>query len=67
MVEKHGGKVPSKFDDLIALPGVGPKMAHLVLQEAFDKVEGVSVDTHVHRIANRLQWVESKTPKATAS
>jgi len=67
LAEKHSGKVPSNYDDLIALPGVGPKMAHLVLQEAFGKTEGISVDTHVHRIANRLKWVESKTPLDTAS
>jgi len=53
---KHNGKVPSSYDDLIALPGVGPKMAHLVLQTAFGKVEGVSVDVHVHRICNRMRW-----------
>lgn len=67
LVEKHGGKVPAVYKDLIALPGVGPKMAHLVLQEAFGKTEGVSVDTHVHRISNRLNWVKSKTPLETAS
>jgi endonuclease-3 len=65
--EKYEGKVPDKFEDLIGLPGVGPKMAHLVLQEAFDKVEGISVDTHVHRISNRLKWVKSSTPLETAA
>jgi endonuclease-3 len=51
------------------MPGVGPKMAHLLLQISFDKVEGVSVDTHVHRISNRLKWVkpETLTPEKTAS
>ena len=49
--EKHGGKVPNNYDDLIALPGVGPKMAHLTLQHSFDKIQGISVDTHVHRIS----------------
>jgi len=64
--EKHEGKVPDSYDELIELPGVGPKMAHLVLQEAFGKVEGISVDTHVHRISNRLKWVKSTTPTETA-
>jgi endonuclease-3 len=66
LVDKHKGRVPSKYDELIALPGVGPKMAHLVLQEAFSRTEGVSVDTHVHRICNRLKWAKSQTPGQTA-
>ena len=65
--DKYEGKVPDKFEDLIGLPGVGPKMAHLVLQEAFDTVEGISVDTHVHRISNRLKWVKSSPPLDTAA
>ena len=54
--------------DLVALPGVGPKMANLILQIAFDKVDGISVDTHVHRISQRLGWTnkEAKTPGKTA-
>ena len=67
IADKHSGKVPSSYDDLIALPGVGPKMAHLTLQHAFDKVQGVSVDTHVHRIADRLGWTKhATTPGKTA-
>jgi len=58
---KHKGKVPDKFEDIIDLPGVGPKMAHLLLQIAFGRTEGISVDTHVHRIANRLKWVKKST------
>jgi len=64
--DTHEGRVPSNYDDLIALPGVGPKMAHLVLQEVFDDVQGISVDVHVHRISNRLGWVKSTTPGRTA-
>lgn len=45
--------------------GVGPKMANLTLQIAFNKVEGIGVDTHVHRISNRLKWVNTTTPEAT--
>lgn len=58
---QHGGKVPDNLKDLVALPGVGPKMAHLLLQGAFNKVEGIGVDVHVHRIANRLKWVKKPT------
>ena len=65
--EKHGGKVPDNMKDLIALPGVGPKMAHLTLQHAYDTVEGISVDTHVHRISARLGWTKNATtPGKTA-
>ena len=63
---KHKGKVPDTMKGLLKLKGVGPKMAILVLKTAFGKVEGISVDTHVHRIANRLEWVEeTKTPEQT--
>lgn len=47
------------------MPGVGPKMGHLALQIAFNKVEGIGVDTHVHRIVNRLGWVNTKNPIKT--
>lgn len=49
----------------MALPGVGPKMAHLTLQVAWRNVVGIGVDTHVHRISNRLGWVKSNTPEQT--
>jgi len=55
--EEYGGIVPNDYKKLLALPGVGPKMAHLVLQCVYGQIEGVSVDTHVHRISNRLRWV----------
>lgn len=66
--EKHKGVVPSKLEDIIDFPGVGPKMAHLLLQISFGQVEGISVDTHVHRISNRLKWVKPETllPEKTA-
>ena len=67
LADEHKGKVPSDYDQLIALPGVGPKMAHLVLQCAFNDVQGVSVDTHVHRISGRLGWTKNATtPGKTA-
>ena len=54
-----------KFEGLCALPGVGPKMAHLVMQIAWNKVEGIAVDVHVHRIVNRLGWMKTSTPEQT--
>ncbi|XP_020596829.1 endonuclease III homolog 1, chloroplastic-like isoform X2 [Phalaenopsis equestris] len=54
---KYGGDIPNSLDDLLSLPGVGPKMAYLVMNVAWNNVQGICVDTHVHRISNRLGWV----------
>jgi endonuclease III len=54
LVERHGGTVPAEMDDLVKLPGVGRKTANVVLGNAFDKNEGVVVDTHVTRVSQRL-------------
>ncbi|CAI5528991.1 unnamed protein product [Closterium sp. Naga37s-1] len=59
-LEKHGGEIPGSLKDLLALPGVGPKMAYLVMNVAWERVEGICVDTHVHRIARRLGWTDAK-------
>lgn len=61
LIDKYGGDIPPNFNELCELPGVGPKMAHLVMQVAWDEVTGIAVDTHVHRIANRLKWVKKTT------
>jgi len=61
LVAEHGGEVPSTLDELVALPGVGRKTANVVLGVAFDKPEGVVVDTHVQRISQRLGWSEETT------
>ncbi|GAA0172115.1 DNA glycosylase [Lithospermum erythrorhizon] len=53
----YGGDIPRKLEELLRLPGIGPKMAHLVMNVAWDDVQGICVDTHVHRICNRLGWV----------
>lgn len=45
------------------MPGVGPKMAHLCMDIGWGQVSGIGVDTHVHRIANRLHWVKKTTQK----
>ena len=64
LLERHGSKVPSSIDLLLKLPGVGRKTANLVLNLGFG-VPAICVDTHVHRISNRLGWVESATPAHT--
>jgi len=58
------GKVPDNFDELIKLPGVGRKVASLYLTVVHNKDE-ICVDTHVHRISNRLGWVKSENPLGT--
>jgi endonuclease-3 len=63
--DDYEGDAPEDYIQLVKLPGIGPKMAHLYLQCVCDKVEGIAVDTHVHRICNRLKWVESKNPEDT--
>lgn len=65
ILNEHGGKFPSDYTELVKLPGVGPKIANLFLQIAFGKVVGIAVDTHVHRISNRLKWVKTTTPEKT--
>src|ERR1051326_7618283 len=64
LVDRFGGKVPSELDDLLTLPGVGRKTANIVVTMAFRK-HGIAVDTHVHRISNRLGYVHTKTPDET--
>jgi len=64
LIEKFGGKIPETREELMKLPGVGRKTANLVLSTVFDKEE-IGVDVHVHKIANRLGWVKTKTPEQT--
>ncbi|KAI9079400.1 hypothetical protein K1719_038699 [Acacia pycnantha] len=54
---KYDGDIPSSIEELLSLPGIGPKMAHLVMNVGWSNVQGICVDTHVHRICNRLGWV----------
>jgi endonuclease III len=65
VVKRHGGRVPSTMPELLALPGVGRKTANLVLILAHNSGDNICVDTHVHRIANRLGWVTTRTPDET--
>lgn len=64
LLDRHGGKVPDTLDELLALPGVGRKTANLTLTAGFGK-PGICVDTHVHRIMNRLGYVATATPDET--
>src|SRR5206468_1903197 len=64
LLERFGGEVPSTIDELLTLPGVGRKTANIVLTLAFRQA-GIAVDTHVHRISNRLGYVKTKTPDDT--
>ena len=62
IVEVYGGKVPDTMEDLISLRGVARKTANIVLGNAFDTVEGIAVDTHVKRLANRLGFTAQSDP-----
>ncbi|XP_005805175.2 endonuclease III-like protein 1 isoform X1 [Xiphophorus maculatus] len=61
LVTEFGGDIPNSVEGLVRLPGVGPKMAHLAMDIAWDQVSGIGVDTHVHRISNRLGWLKKPT------
>ena len=61
IIEKHKGKVPNRFDDLYALPGVGKKTASVVLNEGFG-MPTIAVDTHVFRVSNRTGLAQGKNP-----
>ena len=64
LLEQHAGRVPDSLEALLQLPGVGRKTANLVITVAYHK-PGICVDTHVHRISNRLGWVKTATPEQT--
>eukprot|EP00903_Cladosiphon_okamuranus_P007062 g6864.t2 len=64
---REAGAIPNTVKGLLELPGVGPKMAYLVMDVGWGRNEGICVDTHVHRISNRLGWVDTwnrSKPKA---
>ena len=62
LVERHRGRVPETLDELVKLPGVGRKTANVVLGNAFDRNEGVVVDTHVGRVSQRLGLTRETDP-----
>lgn len=61
IVSEYGGEVPQRMQDLVTLPGVGRKTANVVLGNAFD-TPGITVDTHVGRLARRFGWTEQEDP-----
>jgi endonuclease-3 len=65
LVAKYNGRVPGTMEALLTLPGVGRKTANLVLILSFKSQKNICVDTHVHRISNRLGWVRTRTPGET--
>jgi endonuclease III len=65
LLERFDGKVPPSFEPLLTLPGVGRKTANLVMIVAHKSPDHICVDTHVHRIANRLGWVDTRQPEET--
>jgi endonuclease-3 len=65
LLDRFGGRVPSTMEELVMLPGVGRKTANLVMILGFKSLRNICVDTHVHRISNRLGWVKTKLPDET--
>jgi endonuclease-3 len=65
LIDHFNGRVPGTMEELLTLPGVGRKTANLVLILSFKSRQNICVDTHVHRIANRLGWVKTSTPEET--
>jgi len=66
IMDKYGNRVPDSIDELLTIKGIGRKTANIVVTEGFGKA-GIAVDTHVHRISNRLGAVSTKTPDDTES
>lgn len=64
LIDEFGSKVPSTKDELMSIKGIGPKTANIVLAFAFGQ-DVLPIDTHCHRIPNRLGWVETATPEKT--
>jgi len=64
ILKRYKGKVPQEMEELIKLPGVGHKVAGCVMVYAFNK-PALPIDTHCHRISNRIGWVKTKTPEQT--
>ncbi len=64
LIKEHNSKVPKELEKMVQLPGVGRKTANCVLVYGFNE-PAIPVDTHVHRISNRLGWVNTKTPEQT--
>lgn len=64
LVKEYNSKVPDSLEELLKFKGIGRKTANIVITQAFNK-DGIAVDTHVHRLSNRLGLVKTKTPHQT--
>ncbi|MEN7982253.1 MAG: endonuclease III [Nanoarchaeota archaeon] len=64
LIDKYNSKVPDTYEKLISIKGIGPKTANIVLAFAFGKLV-LPIDTHCHRIPNRMGWIKTKTPEQT--
>ena len=64
LLKEFKGKVPDDKEKLLSIKGIGPKTANIVLSFAFGQIV-LPIDTHCHRIPNRLGWVKTKTPEKT--
>lgn len=62
IVEKYNGKMPETMEELVKLPGIGRKSANVIMLEAFNNPQGIAVDTHAKRIANRIGLSKEKDP-----
>jgi endonuclease-3 len=65
LIEKYDGIVPNDFNELLKLKGVGRKTANIVMVYGFNKKDYLPIDTHCHRIPNRIGWIKTKTPYET--
>ena len=65
IIEKYSGKVPNDFNELLKFKGIGRKTANIVMVYGHKKHGFIPIDTHCHRIPNRLGWVKTKTPEQT--
>jgi endonuclease-3 len=65
LLNQYGGDIPPTAEEMMTLPGVGPKMAFIVEHIAFNRCTGIGVDTHMHRMFNDLKWVKSTSPEGT--
>jgi endonuclease-3 len=64
LIKKYNAQIPNTFEQLTSLPGVGRKTANCILAYVFNQ-PAIAVDIHVHRISNRLDWTDTKTPEQT--
>ena len=63
IIEKYNGEVPKTMEKLLKLPGVGRKSANVIMLEAFNNPQGIAIDTHAKRIANRIGLSKEKEPE----